>query len=53
MAEWGSAMGREGVGPGWELSLDPDGMRVLKEELGIHIFILPQLPLVAAPAKGP
>lgn len=41
------------MGPGWELSLDPDGMRVLVEETGTIVFTLFQPPLVAVSAKGP
>lgn len=53
MAECGSATSSAGLGPGWELSLGPDGMRVFKEKPGMHIFILPQLPSVVVPAEGP
>lgn len=52
MAESRSVTGRAGVGPGQKENIDPDGMRAFME-VWHHIFTLPQLPLVVAPAKGP
>lgn len=53
VAECGRARGRAGVGPGWESSLDTDGVTVLVEEPGTDVLTLPQLPLLAVPAEGP
>lgn len=49
----GGLQAGQGWDPGWELKVDPDGMRVFTEESGTIIFTLPQLPLVIAPADGP
>lgn len=53
MVEGGSAGGRTRVRPWQELNSDPDRVRILVQEAGANVLILPQPPLVGVPAEGP